>query len=142
MEPVAGDPREPLDRPVRVLTLLEAAAEVRPLLDSLAGLVGGPGRPGGLVAALIRQPLVVYTFRALLPGQRRAVAVDWRRAEQELAREYARLRELVRSGRPLRRRGRTPWRLVRWLARTPESLLLILAAAVVIAALVRTRLGP
>jgi hypothetical protein len=141
LRPVLGDPREPLDRPARVLALLEAVAAVRPLLDSLPGLAASPGRPGGLVAAILRQPLLLSTLRTLLPDQRRALAIDWRKAEQTLTAEYGRLRELVRSGRPLRRR-RSRWRLLRWLVRTPEVALLVLAAAVLIVAFLRARIGP
>ena len=125
-------------RPARVLALVEAVAEVRPLLESLREVVG---EPGGLVAAVVAQPLVLQTFRMLLPDQRRALAIDWRSAEAALLREYARLRELVRSGRPVRRRSRGGWRVVGWLARTPEFVLVALALAAILMAFLRYRGG-
>ena len=140
LKSLLGDPREPIDRPVRVLALLEAVAEVHPLLDSVPGVVGKLSQPGGLVALLLRQPLVLHTIRALLPDQRRAVATDWQRAELELTRETVRLRELARSGRPLLSRSRARSRLrrlVRWVTRTPEAILLALAVAIVIVAILR-----
>lgn len=144
LKPSLGDPREPLDRPVRVLAFLEAIAEVRPVLAALAGLVGEPWLPGGLVAAVVRQPLSLQTVRALLPDQRRAVALDWRKADEELARETVRLRELSRSGRKFRprfrRRGRAAL-AVGWALGNPETLLLALAAAVAVAALIRSSAG-
>jgi len=88
----------------------------------------------------VGQPLVLATLRSLIPGQRRAAAIDWRRAEEALVREQRRLRELARSGRPLRRRRR--WRWVRWLARTPEVLLILLAVVVILSALLRGSRGP
>ncbi len=144
LKPLLGDPREPIDRPVRVLALLEVVAEVNPLLKTVPGIVGKLAQPGGLVGTLLRQPLVLYTIRALLPDQRRAVAADWQHAELELTRESARLRELARSGRPLRSRSRTRSRLrqlARWMTRTPEAILLALAVAIVATALLRSFLG-
>jgi hypothetical protein len=141
LKPFWGDPREPLDRPIRVLALLEAVSRLRLLVGLRSELVGAPGRPGAVVVALVRQPLVLHTFRTLLPDQRRALALDWRRAELELIREHERLREASRSGRPrhhrLRPRGRLR-RLLRWVARTPETILWILVLIVVIAVVLRS----
>ena len=140
LKPLLGNPREPIDRPVLALTLLEAVAEVRPHLDSLAGFVGKHTQAGGLVTALLRQPLLLHTIRALLPDQRHAIAADWQRAEYELIREYSRLRELARSGRPLHQGSRTRPRLrkfARWVGRTPEAILLALATATLISAILR-----
>jgi hypothetical protein len=145
LQPLLSDPREPLDRPVRVLALLEAVAVLRPLLDSLPTILVGSS-PGGRVTILLRQPLVPQTLRALLPDQRRAVTADWQRTEADLVREYHRLRELDRSGRPFRRRARTRLRLVRrlirWVIRTPEALLIALAVVVLMIALLRGSRGP
>jgi hypothetical protein len=141
LKPVLGDPHCALDRPLEVLLYLEAVAEMRPLLDWK--LVGEPWRPGGLVAAIIRQPLALQAFRALLRDQRQAVAADWRTAEAELSHEYRRLRELSRSGkprRPFRRRSRMG-RVVRWVLRNPETVLVVLAAAAAALALVRSSAG-
>jgi hypothetical protein len=136
LKPVLADPREPLTRVSRVLAFLEAVVEVRPLLPALRGLVGEPGRPGGLVAAIVLQPLVVPSFRMLLPDQRLAIARDWRKAEFVLGQEYKRLRELVRTTRPVRKRTRRRWRNV-WLTRTPEVVLVVLILVVMIVALIR-----
>jgi hypothetical protein len=135
--PVLGDPQDRVDRPGRVLILLDAVRAVRPLLPDLRGVVGGVGEPGGVVAAVVRQPLLLDTFRRLLPGQRQAVAIDWRRGQAELQREYARFRALARRGRDERAgtRGRTA--LWRWLNDTPEAVLVLLAAAAFGIALLR-----
>jgi hypothetical protein len=140
LKPVLADPREPLTRPARVLALVEAVTEVRRQLGSLRELVGDE-RAGELVVTVVAQPLMLQTLRMLLPGQRRALALDWRSAEAALLREYARLRELVRSGRPVRRRSRGGWRVAGWLARTPEFVLVVLALAALLAAFLRDRGG-
>ena len=139
LKPVLGDPRETLSRPAPAVVFLEAVAEVRPALEPLRDVVGGPGKPGAAVAALLAQPLLLPTFRLLLPDQRRAVAIDWRRAEAALAREYTRLRELVRSGRPVRRRSRGAFRHLRWLARVPEIALVLLVIVAVFVVFLRAR---
>jgi hypothetical protein len=144
LKPLLGNPREPIDRPIQVLILLEAVAEVRPLLNSVSGVAGSLELPGGMVAALLQQPMSLHTIRSLLPDQRRAVASDWLRAETALVRESARLRELVRSGRPFRHHFRNAsqlGRLGRWLLRTPESVLLVIVLAIAFAALIRSSSG-
>jgi hypothetical protein len=136
LRPVLADPREPFDRPARVLLLLEAVGDVRPLLPQLHELIRAGG-PGGLVVAIITQPSLCDTVRSLLPEQRQAVAIDWRRGQVELQREYRRLRGLSRAGREPRT-GPTGWRvLVRWLGRTPEVILVLLAAVAAFIALIR-----
>ena len=55
----------------------------------MPGLIGEPWRPGGHVAALVRQVLFLHNLRSLLPDQRQAVMHDWRAGEAELSREYA-----------------------------------------------------
>jgi hypothetical protein len=142
LQPFVADPREPLARPARVLGFLEAVTQVRPLLASLPGLVGDSGRSGELVAIALRQPHVLHTFRTLLPDQRRTVAIDWRRAELAVQREYTRLRELDRTGRPRQRRWSRRGRLVRWAARNPESLLVAAAIIALLSAALRARGGP
>ena len=126
LKPALADPQEQLNRSLSVLQFLEAVIELRPLLDSRFPLVGTPGRPGGVVSALLRQTLTLHTFRSLLPDQRRAVALDWLAGEVELEREHARLRQLSRWGRRRRPRlRRRNWltRALAWSIRTPESLL-------------------
>ena len=140
LKPHLADPNEPLDRPQRVLTFLEAVHELRKSLELLPDLIGDPWRPGGMVAALIKQPLVLDAFRVLLPDQRRVLSLDWRNADAELAQEYNRLRELSRSGRKRRRPFRRRNRLMRaflWTLRHPESLLVGLGISAVVIALVR-----
>src|SRR5262249_34506942 len=85
---ILGDPEDPIDRPGRVLLLLEAVQSVRPHLPALAGVVGGVNEPGGVVATIVRQPLLLDTIRRLLPDQRHALAIDWRRGQRELQNEY------------------------------------------------------
>jgi hypothetical protein len=146
LKPVLANPQEAVDRPVGVLTFLEAVAEIQPLVDSLKGLVGEFGRPGGLVTAVVRQPLVLSTLRTLLPSQRRAIAIDWLRAELAILQEQTRLRELMRSGRSVRRRSRFRWRIarrmIRWFIQMPEVILVVLAAATLIRLWIRSRAGP
>ncbi len=137
LRPVFGTPAEPLATPVAVLLCVRALAEARAALPALAGLIRGPGRSGGTVAALVRLPHALHTVRALTPGQREAVALDWRRGYDALVRERARLRELARAAR--RRRGRrAPFpRLGHELRRTPEWALGALALAALVFALLR-----
>jgi len=137
LRPVLADPQEPFDRPGRVLLLLEAVREVRPLLPRLRGVVGGPGEPGAAVAAVIGRPLLLDAVRSLLPDQRQAVAIDWRRGDVELRREYRRLRALSRAGRELPAGPRGSRVLARWAWETPELVLVALAAAALLVALVR-----
>lgn len=143
LKPVMANPQEAVDRPVRVLSFLEAVTEFRPLADSLEGLVGEFGRPGGLVTAVIRQPLIMSTIRTLLADQRRALAFDWLRAEQAIQKEQTRLRELVRSGRFVRRHSQIRWRtaqgMLRWLIQIPEVIVVVLVAAILIRAWIRSR---
>ena len=134
------DPREPLDRTAQVLALYEATLALVPLLGLSGSPIGEPWQPGGLVVALVRQQLLLATFRALLPDQRRAIAEDWRRGEAELLHEYARLRELSRSGRKSRRHFRRQGRLrrsIRRAVRNPEFLLFALVLVILITVLLR-----
>jgi hypothetical protein len=138
LRPVLGDPKDPLDRPGRVLALLNAAVEVRPFFGKLKGIVGGVGEPGGVVAAVISQRLILDTVRSLLPGQRQAVAIDWRRGQTELQNEYSRLRGMARAGRETPRgrpAGAAVWR---WLADTPELVLVVFALLALFVAMVRS----
>ncbi|MDB5308246.1 MAG: hypothetical protein JWO38_2448 [Gemmataceae bacterium] len=137
LRPVLGDPQDPIDRPGRVLAMLEAAAGVRPLLPSLRGVVGGAGEPGGVVAAVVGQPLILDTLRRLLPDQRQAVAIDWRRAQVELQNEYSRLRGRARESRTRPAGARGGPVLLRWVMETPEIALVVLAALAVGIALLR-----
>ena len=109
------------------MILLESVVAVRPHLPALMGVVGGVGEPGGILAAVVQQPLLLDTIRRLLPDQRQALAIDWRRGQSELQREYDRLRTLAREARA-RAEGipRVPT-FVRWLRDFPELVLVGLA---------------
>jgi hypothetical protein len=139
LKPVLADPREPLARPASVLALLEAVAALQPLLDAFRRVLEPLGGAGTLVLTLLQQRFLLATFRTLLPEQRQALSLDWRRAELALRAEHDRLREVVRSGRPFRRSARRGNRLVRWVARTPEVMLVALMIASLVAAVLRGR---
>lgn len=134
LKPGLADPREPFDRPIRVVLFIEAATLVRSLLDSHRGLLV---ESGALVAVLLRQPHMLATLRTLLPDQRRAVAIDWQRTELWLEREQVRLRKVARSQGRRRKRIGGRWRGLGWVSRSPEVVLVVLAGAVVLVALVR-----
>ncbi|MCI0701374.1 MAG: hypothetical protein L0241_09870, partial [Planctomycetia bacterium] len=135
LRPALANPTEPLATPISVLLFLQAVAESREALPGVAKVIGLPGSPGGVVAGLMRMPLVLSTLRTLLPAQRRVVALDWRRGYEALSGERARLRELARTTRP-QRHGKAG-RLVRAIERTPEWILLVLGVLVLLIALVR-----
>jgi hypothetical protein len=93
-----------LAHPVRRLTRLADAndlvrrlEEVQELLEDFPPLLGEAGQPGYLVLALARQPMVVPTFRTLLPSQREALARDWNAALDLLLQHRQFLREELRS---------------------------------------------
>jgi len=142
LKPALADPDEPLARPAAVLALLEAVADLRPLLDHLQSLVASTGGTGTLVMEMIRQRFALPTFRTLSTEQRGALSLDWRRAEQSFTHELNRLRELVRTGRPPRRGGHRTGKFFRWATRTPEVLLLVLAIVTVLVVTLRVRCEP
>jgi len=125
-------------RRTEVLALMGCLAELRPLLPTVSDLIGGPHRPGGVVAALARQRLMFDTFRSLLPSQREALAKDFRSAHYRLAGYYDDLRDEVRRKNEkdwLRTVGRP---VLRYLADYPEWLLLPVALTALAVALVRS----
>jgi len=137
---VFGDPNDPLDRPGRILVLLESAAELRLHLPSLLGLMG-IGQPGGLVVTIVNQPLLMDTLRRLLPEQRQRLSIDWRRGNDQLQQEYGRLRRLALQ---LREEAEGIQRVpfpVRWIRDFPELLLLGLAFITLFFALFRKAVG-
>jgi hypothetical protein len=136
--PVFGTPTEQLATPVAVLLCVRALAAARAALPAVADLTGSPEAPGGTVAALVRLPHAPHAVRLLLPGQRQAVARDWRRGHAALVRERARVREAARGGRA--RRG-VVGRLWGELRRTPEWALGALAVAALLVALLRRNPG-
>jgi hypothetical protein len=103
--------------------------------------MGGVGEPGCSVVAVVRQPLVLDTFRRLLPGQRTAIAIDWRQGQQRLAKEYARLRQRLQEERDRRAGARSGLALARWAVQSPEVLLLLFAGLVLFIALLRVAFG-
>lgn len=138
---ILGNPDDPVDRPVRVLVLLEAVGAVRPFFAGLRGVIGGIGEPGGMIAAVIGQPLVLDTFRRLLPSQRTNLAIDWKQAERQLEQEYARLRQIVHRDRERRAGARSGLVFLRWIAASPEVLLVVLVAVLLFLALIRAATG-
>jgi hypothetical protein len=139
LRPVLGTPAEALATPVAVLLFVRALAEARDALPGVAEVIGAPGSPGGTVAALVRQPHALHAVRVLLPAQRLAVALDWRRGHRELLREGRRLRKAAAAARPPRPGGEFADAL-RAVRRTPEWLLL--AAALVAGLLALLRRNP
>jgi hypothetical protein len=137
---VFGDPNDPLDRPGRVLLLLEAAADLRLYLPSLMGVVG-IGQPGGLVTTVVSQSLLMDTLRRLLPEQRQALSIDWRRGNDQLQWEYSRLRQLALQLRSEADGIQRVPALVRWIRDFPELLLLSLAFLALFLALFRRAIG-
>jgi hypothetical protein len=136
LRPVFGNPTESLATPVAVLLFVQALAEARAALPGVANVIRAPGTPGGTVAALVRLPHAIHAVRVLVPSQRQAVALDWRRGYEALRRERVRLRELAFVARPRRRTGAAV-RFLRELSRTPEWCLLVLALAALVFALLR-----
>ena len=135
------DPEATLARRADVVALMGRLAELRPLLPGVRDVAGQPGRPGGIVAALARQHLVIDTFRNLLPGQRIALADDCRAAHFALSVRYADLRDLVRRAarkgfcrRLVRPVARAAWRRPEWIA-------LLIGAAALAVAFVRSATG-
>jgi hypothetical protein len=138
LRPTLADPKHPLDRPAAVLALLDALSEVRPLVDRLRGIVGAPGAPGGIIVALAAQPVILDTFRVLLPSQRQAVAIDWRRGQLALQQEYTQLRRLSRAGRGQSRAPGAAAALWHWLSRKPEVVLVALGFLALFLAMARS----
>lgn len=132
LQPVFLDPQDPLDRPDRVLLMLEGATAIRPYLHYLIGVMGGTHEPGGLVASVLKQPLLMDTMRRLLPEQRQALARDWRLGQLELEREYTRLRGLSVEERTRAEGIQRPPNFVQWLRSAPELVLLGFAVFVLL----------
>lgn len=136
---ILGDPQDPIDRPGRLLLLLEAAAAVRPHLPALAEVMAGAERPGAIVVAILNQPLMLDTLRRLLPDQRQALAIDWRRGQDELLDAYLRLRRQARESRDTGERGQRLPTALRWLLDYPELALIGLALFALLIAFAHSR---
>ena len=89
------------------------------------------------MVALVTQPIMLDTFRRLLPDQRQAVAGDWFRGQNVLRREYQRLRQFTRQGRGELQLSTASVLLGRWLRDNPEWVVILLAMFVLFIALLR-----
>ncbi len=136
LRPVLGTPAETMATPVAVLMFVRALAAARTALPGVTEIIRSPGSPGGTVAALVRQPHALHAVRVLLPAQRQAVALDWRRGHEELLRTQRRMRATVRAARPTRRSSAFAEAL-RAVGRTPEWLLLAAGFVAMLLALLR-----
>src|SRR5262245_5577834 len=122
--------------------LAQLLGGLRAEMRGLSPLIGEAGKPGYLVAALVRHPEAVATFQALLTSQREALARDWWAGRPLLAehREGGR-----RGARRVRKKG-FAGRVARavWWAVTdqPGRLLLLLALLAINVALWRTFCTP
>ena len=117
--------------------LIACLADMRPLLPTVADLIGGVGEPGNLLATMTRQRLMIDTFANLLPGQKERLANDFRAAHYRLENEYRGLRQEID-----RRKEKTPWReygvpVVRFYAKYPELGLIPLGLTALMVAILR-----
>lgn len=136
--PYLTDADRTFSRRADTLAVMGCLAELRPLLPTVADVVGTGRRPGREVAALARQRLLFDTFRSLHPDDRDALSRDFRAAHYALAGFYNDLRDEVR------RRTEKDWfrsagrPFLRYLGEHPEWLILPFAAAVLVVAAVRS----
>ncbi|GIW79990.1 MAG: hypothetical protein KatS3mg105_1797 [Gemmatales bacterium] len=119
-----GNPKRRLVRQTEAVLLVRALHELQELLEEFPPILGRPGQPGYLVFALARQPLVVPTFRNLLPSQREALARDWQAARTMLLVHRRFLRDELRHYRKNRPLGRA-WRWLRSLLSDYPGIILI-----------------
>ncbi len=118
------EPEKTFDRRTDTVAFMTCLSDLRPLLPTVADLIGGPNQPGNLIAVLSRQQLIVEMFRSLLPSQRENLARDCQSAHYVLLEHYAELREQARQ-RTARNFARRVWRpLLREIVARPEWLLL------------------
>ncbi|MBP3960677.1 hypothetical protein J8F10_36090 [Gemmata sp. G18] len=133
---VMGNSTEALATPIAVLLFLRAVAGARDVLPRVAFVLNEPGASGTLVAALAASPHALHTVRTLLPSQRQAVALDWRRGYDALRRERDQLRALA-LGRRARRRTNSGADFLLAFRRTPELALVALALVALLVSLIR-----
>ena len=136
--PYLTDTDRTFSRRTDALALMGCLAELRPLLPTVADLIGGQNRPGGIVAALTRQRLMFETLRSLLPTQREALAKDFRSAHYRLAGYYDELRSKARkkNEKGWARKKLRP--AIKYLIDRPEWVLLPFALFALLLALVRS----
>lgn len=136
--PYLTDADRTFSRRTDALALMGCLAELRPLLPTVADLIGGQNRPGGIVAALTRQRLMFETLRSLLPTQREALAKDFRSAHYRLAEYYDELRSKVRKKNE-KGWGRKKFRpFVRYLIDRPEWVLFPIGLVALAVAAIRS----
>jgi hypothetical protein len=132
------EPEKTFERRTDTVAFMACLSDLRPLLPTVADLVGGPNQPGNLVAVLTRQQLIVEMFRSLLPSQREALARDCQSAHYVLLEHYAELREQARQ-RTARNFARRVWRpLLREIVARPEWLLLGISIVALVIAFYRS----
>ena len=136
--PYFADAERTFSRRTDAVAVMGCLAELRPLLPTVTDLIGAPGRPGNLVAAVARQRLVLDTFRSLLPDQREKLARDFRAAHYRLSGYYDDLRGEIRR---LTEKGwtRRRWQpFLRAVNKYPEFAVLPLGLLALVVALVRS----
>lgn len=123
-----------LGKPTRRLTRLSEATElsrhlagILEALPNFPPLLGKAGQPGYLVIVLARQPLIVPTFRSLLPPQREILAQHWRDGHTLLLQHRRFLRDELHQLRHKSAPGRWLRAVYATVADQPEALLLLLA---------------
>lgn len=95
-------PTRRLNKPAEATDLIRQLTALRTQLQSFPPILGEAGQAGYLVSALSRQQIIVPTFQTLLPGQREALARDWRLAYRVLTGHRDSLRHELQA---MRRRG-------------------------------------
>ncbi len=131
-----ADPDRRLVRRTDAVELVRHLQVIRAAIDETTPLGELAGEPGSLVLALSRQPLFTQTFRSLLPGQRAALADDWRAGRAAIAAHHRLLRRRIWLSR--RRPKLRPIGSGRSLvAEHPDVLLLLLGLSALLVAVYR-----
>jgi hypothetical protein len=92
-----GQARRRLVRSGEAAELTRQLRAIGHYLEQFPPLLGEAGQPGFYVVSLIRQEMVVPTFRMLLPSQRATLARDWRDGRKLLAAHLEFLRQELRA---------------------------------------------
>jgi hypothetical protein len=120
LRPSMSDPDRTFGNRLETLAFLGGLAELRPMLTEVRDLVGQPGQPGDVVAALVKQRMITDTFRHLLASQRESLVKDFRSMHFTLSEYYDDLRIQAR-----RRHQRDFVRMIvnpvkKWMWKYPE----------------------